>query len=48
MNGLDKDTDEINLLEYWGVLVRRKKLIGCIVGGRFAASILLAFILPKK
>ncbi len=48
MNGLDRDTDEINLLEYWGVLVKRKKLIGWIVGGCFAASIVLAFILPKK
>ena len=48
MNGLDRDTDEINLLEYWEVLVRRKKLIGCIVGGCFVASIILAFILPKK
>lgn len=48
MNGLDRDTDEINLLEYWGVLVKRKKLIGCIVGGCFAASVILAFILPKK
>lgn len=48
MNGLDRDTDEINLLEYWGVLVKRKKLIGCIVGVCFAASIVLAFILPKK
>ncbi|MBI5237115.1 MAG: hypothetical protein HY887_01650 [Deltaproteobacteria bacterium] len=45
---MDKDTDEINLLEYWGVLVKRKKLIGYIVGGCFAASILLAFILPDK
>ncbi|MCR4286718.1 MAG: Wzz/FepE/Etk N-terminal domain-containing protein, partial [Deltaproteobacteria bacterium] len=45
---MDRDTDEINLLEYWGVLVKRKKLIGCIVGGCFVASIILAFILPKK
>ncbi|MEK7679919.1 MAG: Wzz/FepE/Etk N-terminal domain-containing protein, partial [Deltaproteobacteria bacterium] len=48
MNGLDTNTDEINLLEYWGVLVKRKKLIGYIVAGCFAASIILAFILPKK
>ncbi|WDT80234.1 MAG: Wzz/FepE/Etk N-terminal domain-containing protein [Candidatus Manganitrophus sp.] len=39
--------DEINLLDYWRVLVRRKRLIGFIVTGAFIASIIISLLLPK-
>lgn len=39
--------NEINLLDCWRVLVKRKRLIGFIVGGAFAMSILISLLLPK-
>jgi len=39
--------DEINLLDYWRVLVKRKVLIGIIVGVAFVGSIIYSLILPK-
>ncbi|MBI5747020.1 MAG: lipopolysaccharide biosynthesis protein [Nitrospirae bacterium] len=41
------EDDEINLLDYWKVLVKRKLLIGVIVGVAFVASIVYSLILPK-
>lgn len=40
--------DEIDILEYWGVLVKRKRLIGYMVAGAFAVSVVVSFILPNK
>ena len=40
------DEDEINLLDYWRVLVKRKLLIGIIVGAAFVVSIIYSLILP--
>lgn len=40
--------DEIDILEYWGVLVKRKRLIGYMAAGAFAASVVVSFILPNK
>jgi len=39
--------DEINLLDYWRVLVKWKRLIGCCVGGAFLASVVISLLLPK-
>lgn len=39
--------DEINLLDYWRVLVKRKKLIGLIVGAAFIMSMIISLLLPK-
>ena len=39
--------EEINLLDIWRVLVRRKKLICMIVGTSFLLSIVVALLLPK-
>jgi tyrosine-protein kinase Etk/Wzc len=39
--------DDINLLDLWRVLVKRKKLIGLIVGGAFVGSITVSLLLPK-
>ena len=38
--------DEINLLDYWRVLVKRKLLIGTIVGAAFVVSIIYSLTLP--
>lgn len=38
--------DEINLLDYWRVLVKRKLLIGIIVGVAFVGSIIYSLTLP--
>ncbi len=38
--------DEINLLDYWRVLVKRKLLIGIIVGAAFVVSIIYSLTLP--
>jgi uncharacterized protein involved in exopolysaccharide biosynthesis len=38
---------EINPLEYWRVLVKRKGLIGIIVGVCFVASVAVSLLLPK-
>ena len=40
------DEDEINLLDYWRVLVKRKLLIGIIVGAAFVVSIIYSLTLP--
>jgi len=40
--------EEINLLTYWSVLVRRKKLIGLIVAVAFVCSVITSLLLPKK
>jgi len=42
------DEDEINLLDYWRVLVKRKLLIGIIVGAAVAGSIIYNLTLPLK
>ncbi len=39
--------DEINLLDYWRGLVKRKKLISLIVGAAFILSIVAGLLLPK-
>lgn len=39
--------DEINLLDSWRVLVKRRRVIGLIVGGAFIVSIIISFLLPK-
>ena len=46
---LQKETheDEINLLDYWRVLVKYKKLIAFIVGFSFIASVVISLLLPK-
>jgi uncharacterized protein involved in exopolysaccharide biosynthesis len=38
--------DEINLLDYWRVLVKHKKLIGYLVGAAFSLSIIVSLLLP--
>src|SRR3989337_1061430 len=40
------DEDEINLLDYWRVLVKRKLLIGIIFGAAFVVSIIYSLTLP--
>ena len=44
------DEDEINLLDYWRVLVKRKLLIGIIVGAAFVGFMIMSFasILPYR
>ncbi len=39
--------DEIDLLDYWRVLVKHKKLIGAMVGLAFLASLIISLLLPK-
>lgn len=39
--------DEINLLDYWWVLVKRKRLIGLIVGSAVVVSVIVSGLLPK-
>ena len=39
--------DEINLLNYWRVIVKRKVLIGGIVFIAIVASVIYSLILPK-
>jgi len=39
--------DEIDLFEYWEVLVRRKRLIGAITVGVFVLSVIVSLLLPK-
>ena len=41
------DEEKINLLDYWRVLVKRKVLIGIIVGVAFVGSIIYSLLLPK-
>ena len=49
MDKVMKDSgEEINLLIYWSVLVRRKKLIGLIVAAAFVCSVVTSLLLPKK
>ena len=42
------DEDEINLLDYWRILVKRKLLIGIIVGVALVGSIIYNLTLPLK
>jgi len=42
-----RKSEEINLLDYWHVLVKHKKLITKIAGGAFAASIIISLLLPN-
>lgn len=44
---IEIEEDEINLLDYWRVIVKRKKVIGIIVGVAFVASIIYSLLLPK-
>jgi|SRR5579884_155410 len=37
----------INLLDCWRILVKRRKLIGLIVGGTFILSVIISLFLPK-
>ncbi|MBI3610053.1 MAG: lipopolysaccharide biosynthesis protein [Nitrospirae bacterium] len=39
--------DEINLLDYWKVLVKRRKMIGQIVAAAFIMSVIVSLLLPK-
>ncbi len=41
------DDDEINLLDYWRVLVKRRRLMVKIVVGAFVASVVISLALPK-
>jgi uncharacterized protein involved in exopolysaccharide biosynthesis len=47
MNEEHIDTDEINLLDVWRVLVKRKRLIGFIVGMTAVTSLIISLLLPK-
>lgn len=38
---------EVNLLDYWGVLVGRRKLAGLIVGSTFLISVIVSLLMPK-
>ena len=39
--------EEINILDYWRVLVKRRKLIGAIVGAAVVISVIVSLLLPK-
>lgn len=39
--------DEINLLDYWRILIKRKRIIGLIVGSAFILSIAVSLALPE-
>ncbi|MCH7549156.1 MAG: lipopolysaccharide biosynthesis protein [Candidatus Krumholzibacteriota bacterium] len=41
------DADTINLLDYWRVLVGRRRLIGIITGSAFVLSIIVSLLLPN-
>jgi uncharacterized protein involved in exopolysaccharide biosynthesis len=41
------NSDEINLLDYWNILIRRKKLIVLFMGVAFIISIAASLFLPK-
>lgn len=38
---------EFNLLDYWEVLVRRRRLAGLIVGATFIISVIVSLLLPR-
>lgn len=42
------EEDEINLIDYWRVIYKRRKMIGIIVGVAFVSSIIVSLLLPKK
>ncbi len=44
---MDYYEDEINLLDYWRVLIKHKKLIGAIVGAAIVISVIYSLLLPK-
>lgn len=39
--------DEINLLDYWRVLIKHQRLIGQIAGAAFVTSVIVSLFLPK-
>ena len=39
--------EEINILDYWRVLIKRRKLIGAIVGAAAVISVIVSLLLPK-
>lgn len=39
--------DAINLLDCWRISVKRRKLIGSVVGGAFILSVIISLLLPK-
>ncbi|MFQ5580871.1 MAG: hypothetical protein ACE5FZ_09680, partial [Nitrospiria bacterium] len=41
------DEDEINLLDYWRVLMKRKGLLIFIIGTAAIASVIISLLLPK-
>jgi capsule polysaccharide export protein KpsE/RkpR len=41
------DEDEINLLDYWRVLMKRKRLLALIIGTAAIASVIISLLLPK-
>ncbi len=41
------DEDEINLLDYWRVLIKRKGLLALIIGTAATASVIISLLLPK-
>ena len=47
MNEGDIETEEINLLDAWRVLVKRKRLIGFIVGMTAIVALMISLVLPK-
>jgi len=42
------EDDEIDLLDYWRVIVKWRKIIGIVVGIAFVGSIIISLILPKR
>lgn len=42
------ENDEINLIEYLKILVKRKRIIGLIITGAFVLSVIISLILPIK
>jgi len=41
------DEDEINLLDYWRVLMKRKRLLALIIGTAAITSVIISLLLPK-
>ena len=39
--------EEVNILDYWRMLVKRRKLIGVIVGAAAVISVIVSLLLPK-
>lgn len=41
------EAEEFSLLDYWKVLVKRKRMLGIVVGAVFIGSIIFSLLLPK-